>query len=155
MERQATKKSFNTLVCEYLCVCRVSQLKKLSEQRRRYEAKRRKIVHDFASRFRITKRSFQAIGASLSFCTDLGNDDPWSSIRPFFDAVNERRIKVVIPGEDLVIDESMSKWCTKETQSFAVETIPHSTKIIRKPVPVRYEFKVLCHRQSGVVMRLE
>lgn len=36
--------------------------------------------------------------------------DPWAPIRPFVDALNQRRIDTVIPGDILVGDESMSEW---------------------------------------------
>jgi hypothetical protein len=36
--------------------------------------------------------------------------DPWLQIRPLVDAFNKRRQEVVVPGEYVTVDESMSVW---------------------------------------------
>jgi hypothetical protein len=80
--------------------------------------------------------------------------DPWGMIRPFIDAFNANRARSVTPGGVLTVDEVMSMWLGLDSE-YAVEGLPHLTKIARKPRGVGAEMKAMCDGQSGILMSLE
>ena len=54
----------------------------------------------------------------------------------------------------MTIDEIMSFWFGLNSE-FAVDALPHQTKIKRKPRGVGAEAKAICDGQSGVMLRLD
>lgn len=57
-------------------------------------------------------------------------------------------------GSDIVIDECMSAWKGLENYE-AIFTLPHKTKIMRKPQGVGAELKSLADGESGILLNLE
>ena len=115
-----------------------------------------RIAADYQRRFKISFNRFKLITQFMSFESADGNDanDAWAHIRPLVDAFNQRRKDTVIPGDVLVVDESMSGW-TGADGAWDAEGLPHVTKIIRKPVPVGCELKTLCCGKSKIMMQIE
>ena len=54
----------------------------------------------------------------------------------------------------MTVDEVMCMWYGMDSE-FAVEAIPHKTKIVRKPRGVGAEAKAVCDGESGVMLRLD
>ena len=71
----------------------------------------------------------------------------YNEILQFIDAFNEKCEEVFIPGEYLVLDESMVKSFHRNLQG--------KMKIIRKPRPVGNEFKNVCDGHTQIVLFLE
>ena len=55
---------------------------------------------------------------------------------------------------DLVIDECMSAWKGSEKYE-CIFTLPHKTKIMRKPQGIGAELKSLADGESGILLHLE
>lgn len=117
----------------------------------------------YTERFKMSRDRFK----SLRKCFRLARDenrallaptdpdiDPWGAIRPFIKAFNENRQEKVTPGGTLTVDEVMSMWLGLDSE-YAVEGIPHLTKIIRKPRGIGAEMKAMCCGDSGILMTLE
>jgi len=107
-------------------------------------------------RFKIIRRYFRCSRPADTTVVTAGapDVDPWGSIRPFIEAFNENRRKKVIPGRVLTVDEVMSMWLGLDG-NYAVEGIPHLTKIAHKPRGVGAELKAMCDGKSGILMSLE
>eukprot|EP00731_Ephydatia_muelleri_P003545 Em0001g3545a len=104
----------------------------------------------FGTRFGMGIRRFEDILRCLSF-GDEDCNDPWSPIRPFMDALNNRRQQVINPSHMIVEDELMSSWISRK-QDRTADGIPHRTKIIRKPKGVGTEIKCVA---DGLVVCIE
>eukprot|EP00731_Ephydatia_muelleri_P006247 Em0003g495a len=91
----------------------------------------------FGTLFGMGIRRFEDILQCLSF-GDEDCNDPWSPIRPFMDALNNRRQQVINPSHMIVEDELMSSWISRK-QDRTADGIPHLTNIIQKPKGVGAE----------------
>lgn len=113
----------------------------------------------YTTRFNMTVTRFQLLSDSFRLrpapISAADNADRWYMIRSFIDAFNVRRRKAVIPGQTLVIDESMSAFRQKASGDFNVNGMPHLVKIARKPEGVGAEFKSLADPYTGIIMVLE
>ncbi|KAL5488763.1 hypothetical protein EMCRGX_G017752 [Ephydatia muelleri] len=107
----------------------------------------------FGTRFGMGIRRFEDILRCLSF-GDEDCNDPWSPIRPFMDALNNRRQQVINPSHMIVEDELMSSWISRK-QDRTADGIPHLTKIIRKPKGVGTEIKCVADGLVGIMLRIE
>ena len=67
----------------------------------------------FGTLFGMGIRRFEDILRCLSF-GDEDCNDPWSPIRPFMDALNNRRQQVINPSHIIVEDELMSSWISRK-----------------------------------------
>ena len=75
-------------------------------------------------------------------------------VQPLVDAYNVRRKKYIVPGQKMVVDESMSEWRGKD-QRWGAKGCPHVTKIARKPKSTGMEVKDLADCTSGIMMAIE
>ena len=107
----------------------------------------------FDTRFGMGIRRFEDILRCLSF-RDEDCNDPWSPIRPFMDALNNRRQQVINPSHMIVEDELMSSWISRK-QDRTADGIPHLTKIIRKPKGVGTEIKCAADGLVGIMLCTE
>ena len=107
----------------------------------------------FGTRFGMRIRRFEDILRCLSF-GDKDCNDPWSPIRPFMDALNNRRQQVINPSHMIVEDELMSSWISRK-QDRTADGIPHLTKIIRKPKGVGTEIKCVADGLVGIMLCIE
>ena len=107
----------------------------------------------FGTRFGMGIRRFEDILRCLSF-GDEDCNDPWSPIRPFMDALNNRRQQVINPSHMIVEDELLSSWISRK-QDRTADGIPHLTKIIRKPKGVGTEIKCVADGLVGIMLRIE
>jgi hypothetical protein len=80
--------------------------------------------------------------------------DPWIRVSLFIDAFNERREKIIKPGRELIIDESMSWWTGKDGEIY-YGGMPHKSYVKRKPKPNGCELKSCADVASGVMLFLE
>jgi Transposase IS4 len=88
--------------------------------------------------------------------SEIDPTDKWSAFFGFLNGVNERKFNTITPGCMVVLDESMCKWVTFRTGDNGFEDgMPHIQKLLRKPVPVGAEFRVLVDVTSGVILRSE
>ncbi|KAL5500807.1 hypothetical protein EMCRGX_G012412 [Ephydatia muelleri] len=117
------------------------------------EMKRKPLPPAFGTRFGMGIRRFENILRCLSF-GDEDCNDPWSPIRPFMDALNNRRQQVINPSHMIVEDELMSSWISRK-QDRTADGIPHLTKIIRKPKGVGTEIKCVSDGLVGIMLRIE
>eukprot|EP00731_Ephydatia_muelleri_P000041 Em0001g41a len=78
----------------------------------------------FGTRFGMGIRRFEDILRCLSF-GDEDYNDPWSPIRPFMDALNNRRQQVINPSHMIVEDELLSSWISRK-QDRTADGIPTS-----------------------------
>ena len=91
----------------------------------------------------------------LFFCAGVFiKQDPWSNIRYFITCCNKRWETVIRPGTALTIDEIMSAWYGLDG-AYAVEGLPHVTKIARKPEGVGCEMKALCDGSTKCMLAVE
>ena len=69
-----------------------------------------RVAADYHRRFKISFNRFKLITQFMSFEPADGNDqtDAWAHIRPLVDSFNQRRKDTIVPGDVLVVDESMS-----------------------------------------------
>lgn len=63
----------------------------------------------------------------MSVFGDEDCNDPWSPIRPFLDALNNRQQQVINPSHMIVEDELMSSWISRKLDRTA-DGIPNRTK---------------------------
>lgn len=75
-------------------------------------------------------------------------------MRPLIDAFNENRVKGVIPGRHMVVDELMSSWRGAEA-AYSTTGMPHVSKIKRKPEGVGAEIKAAADGSTSIIMRLD
>ena len=61
---------------------------------------------------------------------------------------------ILIPGKFLVVDEIMSMWLGKDGK-YAVEGMPHVTKITRKPEGVGAEMKAVADGDTGCIIGVD
>jgi hypothetical protein len=111
----------------------------------------------YGARFGMSKNRFKDIRRLFQMNTKpVGNDvnDKWWEIRALIEAFNSNRATTIVPGKYLVIDEIMSMWLGLDGV-YAVEGIPHLTKIARKPRGIGLEMKALCDGASGIMIGLE
>jgi hypothetical protein len=87
--------------------------------------------------------------------TDEEKADRWYMLRSFLGAFNERRRRVVTPGQTLVLDESMSAFRQKASGDYNVNGMPHLVKIARKSEGVGAEFKDVADPYTGIILFLE
>ncbi|KUF99681.1 hypothetical protein AM588_10008680 [Phytophthora nicotianae] len=109
---------------------------------------------NFGQRYGMTRHCFEQVLYCMSFTSDPTAEDPWKPIRPIVDGFNERRKRVVNPGNILCIDECMSAWKGRESK-YCHDGLPHKTKIARKPEGKGTEIKSIADGQSGVLLGLE
>eukprot|EP00731_Ephydatia_muelleri_P031708 Em0023g215a len=107
----------------------------------------------FGTLFGMGIRRFEDILRCLSF-GDEDCNDPWSPIRPFMDALNNRRQQVINPSHIIVEDELMSSWISRK-QDRTADGIPHLTNIIQKPKGVGAEIKCVADSLVGIMLRIE
>ena len=127
------------------------------------------ISGNYGERFNMSKHRFKFIRRCMRFAVtpgatqrpvgdvplmERGDIDPWEPIRPFVDAFNANRAKSVTPGRVLTVDEVMSMWLGLDGD-YAVEGLPHVTKIARKPRRVGTEMKACADGESGIMMNLQ
>jgi hypothetical protein len=121
--------------------------------------------HNYGERFKMSKARFKAIRKYMTCAPPehvhprppgvTGPDkDPWAPIRPFVDAFNGTRVKNFTPGRVLTVDEVMSMWYGLDGD-YAVEGLPHVTKIARKPRGVGAELKAAADGESGIMLNLQ
>jgi hypothetical protein len=119
---------------------------------------------NYGHRFKMSKHRFKCIRRCMTFGTTVQtptvpgvqaepDKDPWGAIRPFVNA-NTCRSKCVTPGRVLTVDEVMSMWLGLDGE-YAVEGLPHVTKIQRKPRGIGAELKAAADGQSGIMLHLE
>ena len=124
---------------------------------------------NYGDRFKMSKQRFKFIRRCMTFGTTVQrppvlfpipgvprepDEDPWGAIRPFVDAFNTCRSQCVTPGRVITVDEVMSMWLGLDGQ-YAVEGLPHVTKIQRKPRGIGAELKAAADGQSGIMLHLE
>lgn len=88
---------------------------------------------------------------NLSFCDPASGKKGFETIAPVVDTINHQR-EMLIPGQTLVIDESMCAWLGGWTSRGAPPSLVH---IPRKPVPKGIELKTLADGETGIMLRLE
>eukprot|EP00731_Ephydatia_muelleri_P006322 Em0003g570a len=81
-------------------------------------------------------------------------ENPWLPVQCFIDGFNATRVKYVNPGTYLLIDEIMSPWLGLDAD-YAMNGVPHRTKIERKPKGIGVELKAVCDCMSSIMMQLE
>jgi hypothetical protein len=120
---------------------------------------------NYGERFKMPKHRFKSIRKCMTFGTTaqttpvagveaVPDKDPWGAIRPFVDAFNYTRSKCITPGRCITVDEVMSMWLGLDGD-YAVEGLPHVTKIQRKPRGIGAELKAAADGQSGIMLHLE
>jgi hypothetical protein len=112
---------------------------------------------DFGKRLGMVRTRFEDIRANLRVAlydpeSVEYENDKYIAIRPFVDAFNKRRTRMMSPGKYIVIDECMSAWRGNE---YAQDAMPNVSKIARKPKGVGCEFKSLGDCETGVMLKLE
>ena len=80
--------------------------------------------------------------------------DPWSHARKLVDHFNSHRSRQVRPSWRLCVDERISAFRPRKGPYFA-DSIPHLTKIARKPEGVGTELRDCTDGSSRVTLRLE
>lgn len=75
-------------------------------------------------------------------------------IRQFIGAMNYRKQQVIVPGQQIVVDECMSQWKGIESLVNRGNHV-HVTKIQRKPKSVGFELKASADGESGILLNLE
>ena len=103
-------------------------------------------------RFGIGQTRFETILRYLRFGDDT--DDPWTHPRALINAFNENRIETCQPSWRLCVDEKMSAYRPRKG-AWCDDSIPHLTKIIRKPEGVGTELKDVTDGATRVTMGLE
>lgn len=81
-------------------------------------------------------------------------ENPWLPVQCFIDGFNATCVKYVNPGTYLLIDEIMSPWLGLDA-NYAMNGVPHRTKIKRKPKGTGVELKAVCDYMSSIMMQLE
>lgn len=82
--------------------------------------------------------------------------DTWSPIRPLIAAFNSIRAQLVVAGERLLVDESMSKWEGLAADiKHAIFGHPHPVSVLSKPVVRGTEFNVICDCETGLFLGIE
>lgn len=112
---------------------------------------------DVESRFGMSFTRFKALSDCLrldQFVEGAIGQDPYKPIRSFVEGFNERRVAVVIPGRDIVVDECMSTWKGIES-IFSHESFIHITKLKRKPRGIGIESKCAADGSSCIMLQLE
>ena len=102
----------------------------------------------------MSRDRFEAILRCLRFASPSEDGDKWRQPRSFVDFFNKCRSERVQPSSSLTVDEKMSAyrpvkgaWCD--------DSIPHLTKIVRKPEGVGTELKDCSDGTTCIALRLE
>ena len=88
------------------------------------------------------------------FYKDAGvkDSDPWWEFVTAVNDFNHNRLELLIPSNHLCIDECMSAWRPRKTDT---GKLPNLTHIPRKPEPLGSEFKCTACSQTGCMLNLE
>ena len=87
--------------------------------------------------------------------------DPWVPLRAFIDSVNQNLAKVIIPGRDICIDESIFFWygdglpAQVKIKRFAYLFMLCFIPAVSKPRPIGAEAKCLAECTYGCIIQLE
>ena len=111
----------------------------------------------FGIRYGMSRNRYDEIQSCLQFGTFSDEqllENPWLPVQCFIDGFNATRVKYVNPGTYLLIDEIMSPWLGLDAD-YAMNGVPHRTKIERKPKGIGVELKAVCDCMSSIMMQLE
>ncbi|KAL5516632.1 hypothetical protein EMCRGX_G002017 [Ephydatia muelleri] len=111
----------------------------------------------FGIRYGMSRNRYDEIQSCLQFGTFSDEqllENPWLPVQCFIDGFNATRVKYVNPGTYLLIDEIMSPWLGLDAD-YAMNGVPHRTKIERKPKGNGVELKAVCDCMSSIMMQLE
>eukprot|EP00731_Ephydatia_muelleri_P001696 Em0001g1696a len=105
----------------------------------------------------MSRNRYDEIQSCLQFGTFSDEqllENPWLPVQCFIDGFNATRVKYVNPGTYLLIDEIMSPWLGLDAD-YAMNGVPHRTKMERKPKGIGVELKAVCDCMSSIMMQLE
>jgi hypothetical protein len=111
----------------------------------------------YGERFGMSLHEYKNIRQYLQLCSFSEIDrrnNPWVPIDSFVEAFNKRREKIIKPGRELIIDESMSWWLGADGE-IVYGGMPHVSFVKRKPRPNGAEMKTTADVQSGVMLYIE
>ena len=106
-------------------------------------------------RFGMGVNRFEEILRNIRFAEATSEaTDRWAHVRCLMEAFNDHRASQIIPSWRLCVDERMSAYRPRKGPYYS-DSIPHLTKIQRKPKGVGTEFKDCTDGQSRVTLRLD
>lgn len=112
---------------------------------------------DFGNRFLMSLNRFSVIDSCCRLDHYIDNqvgEDRYRPIRRFLNAMNERKVDILVPGRTIVVDECMCSWRGYESYLEHLGAV-HVTKIIRKPKSVGIEVKASADGETGMLLLLE
>lgn len=142
-----------------MALCPIPGTRRRYWEKRNDETESRHLIpcHDFGGKFQMTFKVFEAIDSNLRLLDYTSielEQNPYIAIDCFVNDFNERRRKVIIPGEQLIVDECMVSWRGRDKYFDSPYAI-HITKIPRKPKSMGVEFKALADGDSKILLKLE
>jgi hypothetical protein len=111
----------------------------------------------YGERFGMAKNRFLDILSAFRLAFPLASHarkDPWHSVRSFIDGFNLRNREALTLGPVIVIDECMCSWKGLDS-TVSADTLPHATKILRKPKGVGAELKSLADGVTGILVSID
>jgi hypothetical protein len=113
---------------------------------------------NYAERFGMSCSRFEKLNMCFRLrppaVSEADKADKWYMIRSFVGSYNKRREDVLVLGQYITVDESMSAWKAISGE-FKTDGCPHQVKIARKPEGVGVELKDAADPSSGIIVHLE
>ena len=108
----------------------------------------------FTQKTGMSYNQFKQIRKQLIFGQPSESDKKsFDRVRPLFDSFNQQRQKILVPGSEIVMDESTIEWNGKD--SHMPSGPPHLTHMKNKPVTSFFMVKNSADVQTGMLYRVE